>query len=1540
MTSDSSAKPANGDGAASANLADLLYGLRQRGFVIGVDDAERIAGALRHSGNWDHPRRIRALKALLARTDAERETIEQLAPFLFPDAFHRGRNGSVPDDIGGRVVVPPDPSPDPEPPPREERPRMVTYALVAVLGLALVALAVRMGPQVYRSMIAPPVPVEEDAGGRDAGSDEVGPREPDRPDAGSDDGESPIDPDPVDAGVRTAQTIFVEPATTESVSAVPAFFVGVFGILSLLALLWYRRSSRMPDQVRLALRELADNEGGRVFRFDLPASYLASPLDPDDVREAAFHLSAPTATVEGDRLDGDRTIDATVRAAGRLSLRYEAQRAHRPIIFIEDRGEGMSRWPDHGRQIFEALSRQGGDVRRWYMERRPEPLFARPDLTDGIPLEQVLADAEDAEVVVFSDASGLDAQRGWAQAPWIGALSGATWLHPRPMELWNRGAHRLSTMLSVVPVSADGLLRLAAPGAGEGTSLQARRWPMATAAGDIEDRVAALRGALGFGCFRWLAASAVLVRSGAQSTRVMWALLVERVIRVPWHEAERIWDVPELQVAADGSVSMDRRLQDALIEWLRQHDAALLSEVVTWASTALERVIESLDAGSMAKLSAEATLTRVLAVDPGRKSEAREKAEGLVARGFGGFLRKAGTSRGEESELRAPVVRVPPRAVVVAPVLGLVTSTAVLLANLAWAPPVSAPAIQFASSTPGISVSREGLGTLGSTPFVYPLTEDELQQEIEFAFARQSFVPTRVPISFGARLEIRLDPEDPLPAAGAMVGVPAGPFLMGCNKNGDARFECGPREDPLAMVDVPAFYIDRTEVTVAQFRKCRAAGCRRGFRPYIKDKKCNYGHPDRNDHPMNCISVEAAESYCDSVGKRLPTEAEWEKAARGTDGRTYPWGHTSADCTHAVIRAPGTNEPGCGRGTTWPVGAKPTGASPYGALDMIGNVYEWVKDEDGTRQLKGGSFGSSAVQASASSRAVTDRSALSVGADAVGFRCAEADLSVRVDDDGCIWRKEGRRWVIISCPDDPPIGPDAGFVADAGFVPDAGFARDSGFQRDMGFVRDSGFEPDGGFSPDVPTAPMVDCGDRRPWDSDGDGISDAVEAANRKYADVRTGRCDADPTRSNGGRAQSGVVPLLNLPDRGTGYMHFRGTDGLDSDDWGTLALINCIEATGRALAPDGITIGVGDLSRRGGGRFLPHTNHQNGLDVELRYVRKDRKDLPLDLRFQLDDYDKAATEKMFRAFLKNCDVVEMFVDIDRLGFKIPGSEERIIHVAGHSNKISLRIKGSGASGSAATPARPRWANAVGKDRYGTYADVVIPGSSARFRMRLIQPGTFTMGSPASEKGRFDDEGPQHKVTLTKAFWMADAPCTQEVYEAVTGNNPSRFKGKDYPVETVSWDDAQVFLKAINKRIPGIELRLPTEAEWEYAARAGTTAARYGQIDGIAWYSANSKRSTHSVRQKAPNAWGLYDSLGNVWEWCQDRYGPYTSGAQVDPIGPSKGSLRVQRGGSWRFNARFVRAAARYASDPSSRDYYTGFRLSRGQDEPRRPEAK
>lgn len=217
-------------------------------------------------------------------------------------------------------------------------------------------------------------------------------------------------------------------------------------------------------------------------------------------------------------------------------------------------------------------------------------------------------------------------------------------------------------------------------------------------------------------------------------------------------------------------------------------------------------------------------------------------------------------------------------------------------------------------------------------------------------------------------------------------------------------------------------------------------------------------------------------------------------------------------------------------------------------------------------------------------------------------------------------------------------------------------------------------------------------------------------------------------------------------------------------------------------------------------------------------------------------------------------------------------------------------------------------------------------------RFVWIPPGEFMMGSPENEEGK-DDET-RHHVILKKAFWLGKYEVTQGQWQEIMGTNPSRFDacGKDCPVDQVSWEDVQNFIQKLNQRDPVNSYRLPTEAEWEYAARAGSDMAYcFGNDEGTlaeyAWYVDNSGMQTHPVGQKRPNRWGLYDMHGNEWEWIADWYGEYLHGSVTNPVGPSTGSYRVMRGGGWRAVSKACRSANRHGNLPSAR--YPGFRLLR-----------
>lgn len=252
-------------------------------------------------------------------------------------------------------------------------------------------------------------------------------------------------------------------------------------------------------------------------------------------------------------------------------------------------------------------------------------------------------------------------------------------------------------------------------------------------------------------------------------------------------------------------------------------------------------------------------------------------------------------------------------------------------------------------------------------------------------------------------------------------------------------------------------------------------------------------------------------------------------------------------------------------------------------------------------------------------------------------------------------------------------------------------------------------------------------------------------------------------------------------------------------------------------------------------------------------------------------------------------------------------------------------------------------------NHFGPYLELAVttPHGSATQRLRWIQPGTFMMGSPESELGRFADEGPRHAVRLTQGFWLADTTCTQALWWAVMGARPSRFGGDERPVDRVTWADVQRFLRALEVLLPSFDVGLPTEGEWEYACRAGSdTPFSFGQhitpeqvnYDGrfrYAWTAAGGgqqgiyRAETVPVKSLPPNAWGLYEMHGNVWELCQDGQRQYKAKAVRDPVCPvCDRAPHIVRGGSWYHGGVMARSAYRLlAREVDICDGALGFRF-------------
>lgn len=282
----------------------------------------------------------------------------------------------------------------------------------------------------------------------------------------------------------------------------------------------------------------------------------------------------------------------------------------------------------------------------------------------------------------------------------------------------------------------------------------------------------------------------------------------------------------------------------------------------------------------------------------------------------------------------------------------------------------------------------------------------------------------------------------------------------------------------------------------------------------------------------------------------------------------------------------------------------------------------------------------------------------------------------------------------------------------------------------------------------------------------------------------------------------------------------------------------------------------------------------------------------------------------------------EIFIDGNSAGISLFRG-----HLSFGSHSIYAMLNGKKSSVKTIDVSQSSSVNSI---RLSCTDDQTFTVNGVSFEMKKVEGGTFTMGATSEQSDPYSDEKPTHRVTLS-SFLIGKYEVTQELWKAVMGNNPSYFKGDNLPVEKVSWDDCQKFISRLNS-LTGKRFRLPTEAEWEYAARGGNKSRHYkysgsDNLDAVAWYDGNSNEKTHPVGIRFSNELGLYDMSGNVWEWCQDRYGDYSSSPQTNPTGPSSGSCRVFRGGSWFGNAGRCRMSIRGDDYPGYRCYDLGFRL-------------
>ncbi len=274
---------------------------------------------------------------------------------------------------------------------------------------------------------------------------------------------------------------------------------------------------------------------------------------------------------------------------------------------------------------------------------------------------------------------------------------------------------------------------------------------------------------------------------------------------------------------------------------------------------------------------------------------------------------------------------------------------------------------------------------------------------------------------------------------------------------------------------------------------------------------------------------------------------------------------------------------------------------------------------------------------------------------------------------------------------------------------------------------------------------------------------------------------------------------------------------------------------------------------------------------------------------------------------------------------------------------LALSTGAIGAAAGADQPTAPQGNHGVqavaspGKEPSPANERILDMGGGLKLELVFIPAGDFLMGSPDSDRQAENNEKPQHRVRITKPFYMGKYKVMQDQWDAVMGSNSSAFRGPKYPVNAVSWDDCQTFIKKLNDkfRSQGGTFRLPTEAQWEYACRAGsTTQWSFGddvsRLRDYAWYQGNAEAAIHPLGMKKSNAWGLYDIHGDLWEWCADTYDRryYSVSPADDPLGPSTAGYRVLRGGSWYLGPEYARSARRSWLGPNVGSFLHGFRLA------------
>jgi len=808
-----------------------------------------------------------------------------------------------------------------------------------------------------------------------------------------------------------------------------------------------------------------------------------------------------------------------------------------------------------------------------------------------------------------------------------------------------------------------------------------------------------------------------------------------------------------------------------------------------------------------------------------------------------------------------------------------------------------------------------------------------------------------------------------------MIWIPPGTFTMGSPASEQDRFD---DEGPRTVVTLTkGFWMGRHEVTQAEY-----AAVMKGYPSLFT------GDPTL---PVEQVSWYEATIYCAGLtarergglpagwAYRLPTEAEWEYAARAGTTTRFSYGD---DPGYAQLGDFAWHEGNSGD-TTHPVGLRE--ANPWCLDDMYGNVFEWCLDWYGT--YPGGSVTDPMGPASGLDRVMRG------GSWDLGRRfCRSADRANWTPDDRSSYI--GFRAVLAAAPAIPTFTPDLNRYA---YIPPGTFTMGSpaseqdrvdnegpqtvvtltkGFWMERYEVTQAEYLAVMGGNPSLVTGNLNRPVEMVSW-IDATNYCATLTARERSAGRLPTGWAYRLPTEAEWEyAARAGTTTRFSYGDdpdysllRNYAWYYDNSGDGThpvgqkQANPWGLNDMYGnvfewCLDWYGTypggsltdpiGPASGSVRVARGGGWRNGGGGFRSADRANFTPDDRSSYIGF-RAVLAADLNPPVPPSVSAHPQSQTVGAGTNVVFTVAATGTPPLAYQwrkggVNLADGGRISGATTTNLTIRLVQGADAGNYDVVVS-----NAVGSAT-SEGAVLAVPNAPVDVPdMIWIPPGTFTMGSPASEQDRLGDEGPQTVVTLTKGFWMGRYEVTQAEYRAVMGSNPSSFTGDPTrPVEQVSWIDATNYCATLTAQgraagwLPtGWAYRLPTEAEWEYAARAGTTTRfsygddpGYTQLSNYAWYSANSGNTSHPVGQKQANPWGLNDMYGNVWEWCLDWYGNSLPGGSVtDPMGPASGSDRVLRGGGWLGDGLYCRSARRLDNTPDGRYFIIGFRavLAAGQ---------